>query len=196
MQRFVNPDDCFWKDVYGKHNDWYIFNVKPTGDDEESIETYVTEARNGILRQMGTAMSVSLDKGKIGAVSSPKHDKAPNRYFLVEFINEPGPADKQCNTYELNVVLGANKWVTRPEKECIVDMINVVDTDAKVEPISAQNMPPQRIRRQVTHHIVVKISEESHNFAIDEMRRRYQLGYGPKLVASSGEADEVAEEEN
>ena len=34
QQRFVNPDDYFWKDVYGKHNDWYIVNVKPTGDDE------------------------------------------------------------------------------------------------------------------------------------------------------------------
>ena len=107
----------------------------------------------------------------------------------MEFIDEPGPGEKQCNTYELNVIPGASKWWTRSETLYVIDMINVVDTDVKVEPVSASNMLPPRVRRQLTNHIAVKISEESHNFVIDEVWRRDQLEYDPDLVVVSGEDD-------
>ena len=145
---------------------------------------------------MGAAIAVSVEKGKIGAVGSPKFNQAPNGCSLVEFVDEPGPADEQCKTHQLNVVPGATKWFTRSEKECIVAVIDVVDTDVKVEPVSASNMPPPRIRKQLTDHIAVKISEESHNFAIDEVWRRDQLECDPKLVVVSGEAEPAVEEEN
>ena len=105
----------------------------------------------------------------------------------MEFVDEPGPGDEQCNTYQLNVVPGANKWWTRSETMYVVDMIHVVDTDVKVEPFSASNMPPPRVRRQLTNHIAVKITEESHNFVLDEIWRRDQLDYDPYLVGVSGE---------
>ena len=120
-------------------------------------------------------------------MSSPKYNQAPNGYFLVEFFDEPGPGDDQCNTYQLNVVPGASKWWTKSDTVYVVDMINVVDTDVKVEPVSASNMPPPRVKKQLTNHIAVKISEESHNFAIDEVWRRDQLEYDPNLVVVSGE---------
>jgi len=187
QQRFVNPEDCFWKDVYGKHNDWHIVTMKPTGENKESIKIDVAEARHDILHHISAAITASVEKGKIGAVSSPTYDQAPNGYFLVEFIDEPGPGDDQCNTYQLNVVPGASKWWTRSETLYVVDMIHVVDTDVKVEPVSASNMPPTRVRSELTNHTAVKISEESHNFALDEIWRRDQLEYDPNLVDVSGE---------
>ena len=57
----------------------------------------------------------------------------------------------------------------------------------KAEPVSASNMLPPGIRRQLTHHIPAKTSEESCNFAIDEVWRRDQLAYDLDLVVVSGE---------
>ena len=30
--RFLNPEDCVWKDVFGKHNDWHVVDIKPKGN--------------------------------------------------------------------------------------------------------------------------------------------------------------------
>ena len=186
----MNPEDCYWKDVYGKHNDWYIVDVNTTGENEEAIIEDVAEANHDILHHISAAITASVKIGNIGAVSSTKYNQAPHGYFLVEFIDEPGPGDEQCKTYQLNVVPGAPLWWTRSETPYLVDMVHVVDADVKVEPFSEQANNKElsaKIRSQLTNHTAVKISEESHNFAMDEVWRRDQLDYNPDLVVVSGE---------
>ena len=42
QQHFENPEDCFWRSVYGEHhNDWYTVKIKSVGKDDKAIETNI-----------------------------------------------------------------------------------------------------------------------------------------------------------
>ena len=75
-------------------------------------------------------------------------------------------------------------------------MDKVVDTDVQVNPVSPSNMLPPRIRKQITNQIAVKISEDSHNFILDEIFRREALEYDHSVVVVGGQAEPSGEEEN
>ena len=100
---------------------------------------------------MASAISESVEKGKIGAVSTSKHEHAPNGYYLVEFIGTPHPDNGGmfCKAKWLNVIPSANKWFTKSEGETIVEMDKVVDTDVQVNPVPPSNTLPPRIRKQI-----------------------------------------------
>ena len=64
-----------------------------------------------------------------------------------------------------------------------VDMVYVVATEVEMKPISLTNMPRNRtIRRKATQLHAIRITNESHNFIIDEISRREILGYDPSRV--------------
>ena len=90
QQCFENPEDCFWRSVYGEHhNDWYFVKIKPVGKDDKAIETDIAEARHDILHHVASAIAESVKVGKIGAVSTSRCKLAPNGCHLVEFIGRP-----------------------------------------------------------------------------------------------------------
>ena len=188
--RFVNPEDCFWKDVFGKHNDWHVVEVKPKGANEKEIEEDVAEVKHHVVHHAKAAIAGKCGERKIGAVSSPKCDQAPFGHFLVEFINEPGPDDETCETCQLNVVPEAKKWWTKSETVHTVNLNNLVDTDVKVEPHSENNKPAPSIERQLTNLVAVKITKESHNLALDGVWMKDQLDCNPNLVVVNGEVEE------
>ena len=72
QSRFVNPEDCFWRDVFGNHNDWHIVDIHQVGKDEKEIEMDEAEALHDILHHVGSAVAESVDVGKIGAEGSSK----------------------------------------------------------------------------------------------------------------------------
>ena len=61
-------------------------------------------------------------------------------------------------------------------------MTNVVDAAVLMNPVSPSNMVPAGPRRNLDGLIAVKISEESHNFILDEVQRRERLEYDPSRV--------------
>ena len=66
QQCFENPEDCFWRSVYGEHhNDWYIVKIKPVGKDNGAIETDIAEARHDILHHVASAISETMEKEKL-----------------------------------------------------------------------------------------------------------------------------------
>ena len=117
----------------------------------------------------------------------------------MEFIDTPY-ADNGgmfCKAYWLNAIPSANnKLFTKSEGKTIVEMDKVVDTDVQVNPVPPSNMLPRRIRKQITNQIAVKISEDSHNFILDQIVQREGLEYDPTRVLVGGEADDEGEEEN
>ena len=200
QQRFENPEDCFWRSVYGEHhNDWYIVKIKSVGKDDKAIETDIAEARHDILHHVASAISETVEKEKIGAVSTSEYEHAPNAYYLVEFIDTPyhDNGGSFCKAYWLNMIPSANnKLFTKSEGKTIVEMDKVVDTDVQVNPVPPSNMLPCRIRKQITNQIAVKISEDSHNFILDETFRREALEYDHSMVVVGGQAESSGEEEN
>ena len=173
-------------------NDWHIVDIHQVGKDEKAMEEDEAEAFHDILHHVGSAVAESVEVGNIGAVTTSEDKEAPNGYYLVEFIDTPGPGENglECKVLWLDVIKGAPKWFTKSEVEGVVDMINVVHTDVKMDPVSPSNQLPRWVSNQITNQIAVKISEDSHNFILDEIIRREALEYDHSLVYVGDETDE------
>ena len=76
-------------------------------------------------------------------------------------------------------------------------MTNVVDAAVVMNPMSQSNMVPAGPRKNIDGRIAVKISEEYHNFILDEVQRRERLEYDPSRVYTGDEKnDSDSEDEN
>ena len=88
---------------------------------------------------------------------------------------------------------GARKWFTNSTKETTIDMVNVVATSVVMDPISPSNRIPRNARKEATKKNSLKISDDSHNFILDEIIRRERLEYDPSKVLV-GDEDEDEDE--
>ena len=71
--RFANPEDCVWKDVHGRHNDWHVVETKPKGEREKKFKEDVAEVSHDTVHHVKvTIAGTSVEKGEIGAVSPTK----------------------------------------------------------------------------------------------------------------------------
>jgi len=182
--RFVTPEGCYFRTVFGDHNCWYIVEVKPGADtDEEDL----TDIFKDVLHHVTSAVAASVELGNIGAIATD--DESSDGYYLVEFTGVPYTEQSgssagalMCECYWLYPIPGARKWYTRSEVSHIADLTNVVDAAVVMNPVSPSNMVPAGPRRNLDGLIAVKISEESHNFILDEVQRRERLEYDPSRV--------------
>ena len=101
------------------------------------------------------------------------------------------------------IIPGAQKWFRKTEKETTVNMVNVVDTDVDMNPVSPSNMLPSRVRRYVNQQTAVKIILKTHIISsliqisiLDEIMRRDALEYDPSRVFVGGEAESESENED
>ena len=143
-----------------------------------------------------SAVSEAVEVGNIGAIATSKYEVAPDGYYLAEFISTPYPEGNgiKCKVLWLEYIKGARKWFVKTEHEEVVDLTFVMDTNVLVNPVSPSNMLPSRVRKHVDPQIAVKISEDSHNFILDEIFRREALEYDPTMVIVGGEAENDEEE--
>ena len=77
-----------------------------------------------------------------------------------------------------------------------VDLLNVVSTGVDMFPISQSNMPPSKRQKEAKANGALKISEESHNFILDEIFRRDRLEYDPTRVFFGEEDESESESES
>jgi hypothetical protein len=84
----------------------------------------------------------------------------------------------------------ARKWFTKSAANETFDLVNVVSTGVMMLPISPSNMPPKRVHKTAEKNEALKISEDSHNFILDEIIRRERLEYNPSRVFVGDEDDE------
>ena len=95
----------------------------------------------------------------------------------------------KCEGKWLNTVPNAPKWYSRSQAQEEVALLNLVSTEVELIPISPSNLPPASIRRQAREANAERISDESHNFILDEILRRERLEYDPMRVVE-GKGDE------
>ena len=97
----------------------------------------------------------------------------------------------KCTGKWLNPVPKAPKWFTRSETEVTCDLLNLVETGVQLEPISPRNMVPRVVRKATTEANAMRISEDSHNFILDEIVRRERLEYDPSRVLVGDEEEDL-----
>ena len=83
--RFLNLEDCFWRNACGKHNDRYYVDISPVGKDNDLIAEDLDEAKHDILHHVIFALAkVLVEVGNIGAVATSKYREAPTGVPFVE----------------------------------------------------------------------------------------------------------------
>ena len=96
----------------------------------------------------------------------------------------------KCKGNWLYQVPGASKWFTKPTTETTIDMVNVVATSVVTDKISPRNRITRNSRKEATKKHALKISDESHNFTLDEIIRREKLEYDPSMVLVADEDED------
>lgn len=188
--RFGNVTDCYLNSILEDSNGWYIVDLvmkNPEDGDEEDID----EAHQEVLYHVTTAVAQTVVVGEIGAVATDD-EEAADGYYLVQFTGLPytdqAPGGSlKCEAKWLNPVPGARKWFTKSVEDTAVNLVNVVSTGVVMLPISQSTMPPSRVRKEAEKRNALKISEESHNFILDEITRRERLEYDPSRVFVDGD---------
>jgi hypothetical protein len=122
-------------------------------------------------------------------------DEAADGYYLVEFTSLPytdqcAGGTLQCDVNWLYPFPRARKWFTKSAAKETFDLVNVVSTGVVMLPISLSNMPPKKVHKTAERNEALKISEDSHNFILDEIIRKERLEYDPSRVFVGDEDDE------
>jgi hypothetical protein len=86
-------------------------------------------------------------------------------------------------------------WFYKSEDETVIDMVNVVETDAIMHAFGQDNMPKFG-RKQANGLDLLRIDKGSHNIILDEIWNRERLEYDPSRVFVAEDEDEVEEDMN
>ena len=151
-------------------------------------------------------MCSSVEVGNIGACAFQMDDKKKSEagHHLAEFVKrlktKQNNGQLTVDCHWLNPAPGARCWHTRSMEPRTVDLVCAVDTDVEMLPMSAGNMIKSKgVRKAAAHKNPIRISDDSHDFILDEIRRRERLEYEPSRVFSDNEPDTDSdddEEEN
>ena len=189
--RFGKCDDCFLNLILEDSNCWHIVELVLKKGTEEDVD----EAHEEVLHHVTSAVAQSVVVGAIGAIATAD-DEAPDGYYLVEFTSEPYTDQDdgvlKCDSNWLYPLPQARKWFTKSVEGTSVELLNVVSAGVTMLPISPGNMAPNRRQKEAKANGALKISEDSHNFILDEMVRRDRLEYDPmRVYAGEEEEDEI-----
>jgi hypothetical protein len=182
---------CFLESVLGDSNRWFIVDIHQS---EKGDQENMDEAHSEVLHHVTTAVAQSVVVGAIGAIATAD-DEAADGYYLVEFTSLPYTDQRaggtlQCDFNWLYPFPRARKWFTKSAAKETFDLVNVVSTGVVMLPISPSNMHPKRVHKTAERNKALKISEDSHNFILDEIIIRERLEYDPSRVFVGDEDDE------
>ena len=127
-------------------------------------------------------------------------------YYLVEFLELPKTAqgDKEDSAWtvechHLNAVPTAPLWHTSSFLKVTVDVTKLVATDLEMHPMSPTNMikcRSKRVREEAEQKKAMKLSEESHEFILDEIRMRERVEHDPSRVFVAADDDSESDEDD
>ena len=194
QQRFINPNDCFFRPVLDDINKWYIVDLEIS---DKGVPTDAEEAYRDVLHHMSSTLAESVEVGQIGAVSTVGGDDATDGYYLIKFTSLPypdqkGDGDMKVEGKWLHKFPRTNHWYYQDEttKVEVFNMEHVVDATVVMDSMSAQNQPPRVVKRQATEREAQKINDNSHYKIMDEIIRRESLEYDPTRVLVGEEEED------
>ena len=152
----------------------------------------------------------SIEVGNIGACSwkDEKDGKKgeANDHCLVEFLEPPRTEQNEETegsawTVEckfLNPVPSAPLWFTPSSLKVTVEVCKVVATNLQMQPMSEMNQIKSRnkkLREEAKQKKAMKLPEESHEFILNEIRRREVVEHDPSRVFVEAEDDSESDED-
>jgi len=166
----------------------------------------VDEEREVVLRHMTTSVARSIKIGNVGACAfdQGKGERGgEEECHLVEFASLPFTdqgGDKcawKVNCLWLNSVPGARCWCTKSTNETTLSVVYLVATDLQMHPISPTNMVRNlQVRKDAERLGALRLSNDSHDFILDEIERRERLECDPSRVFVGDEDSCGSEEES
>ena len=126
-------------------------------------------------------------------------------FHLVEFFELPKTAqgDKEDSSWTVecqyfNAVPTAPLWYTKSLLKVTVDVTKLVATDLEMQPMSQTNMirsRSKRVRDEAEQKNAMKLSEQSHEFILDEIRMRERVEHDPSRVFVAADDDSESDED-
>ena len=172
-----------------------------TASDQEEVD----KEREVVLRHVTTSVARSIKIGNVGACAfdKGKGKRSEEEHCLVEFASLPftdQEGDKcawKVNCPWLNSVPRARHWHTKPTDETTLSVVCLVATDLQMHPISPTNMVRHlQVRKDAERLGALRLSNDSHDFILDEIERRERLEYDPSRVFGEDEGSSGSEEES
>ena len=96
----------------------------------------------------------------------------------------------------LHSVPTARHWHTKSLQKQAVDLVHVVATDVEMEAMSPSNMINRAVRQEAAQKNAMRITDESHEFILDEILRRERLEYDPSRVFVAADEDSESDEDD
>ena len=200
--RFMNPVGCQFSSLFDDENKWHFVELQErTASDPGEVD----EEREVVLRHVTTSVARSIEIGNVGAYAFDKGegDRGEEEYYLVEFASLPWTdqeGDKcawKVNCLWLNSVPKARHWYTKSMDEATLNVVHLVATDLLMHPISPTNMiRNHQVRKDAERLGALRLSDDSHDFILDEIERRERLEHDPSRVFLDDEDSSGSEEED
>ena len=163
------------------------------------------EEREVVLRHVTTSVARSIEIGNIGAHAFDKGegDRGEEDHHLVEFASLPFTDQEgdrcawKVNCLWLNSIPTARHWHTKSTDEVTLSVVHLVATDVQMHPISPTNMDRNlQVRKEAERLGALRLSNDSHDFILDEIERRERLECDPSRVYGEDEGSSGSEEES
>ena len=200
--RFVNPAGCQFRSLFDDENKWHIVELQErAASDAEEVD----EEREVVLRHVTTSVARSIEIGNVGAgaVDEGEGERGEEQCHLVEFASLPWTDQEgakcawKVNCLWLNSVPRERHWCTKSTDEAALSVVHLVATDLQMHPISPTNMVRTlSVRKDAERLGALRLSNDSHDFIMDEIERRERFECDPSRVFVGDEDSSGSEEES
>ena len=181
--------------------------------ERKDVTTEEVEEENQLIFMNNTiTVGRSIEVGNIGAhswkdeKSGKKKKGEENDHHLVEFLELPRTEQNEETegsawTVEckfLNPVPSAPLWFTPSSLKVTVEVCKVVATNLQMQPMSETDQMKSRnkkLREEAKQKNAMKLPEESHEFILNEIRRREIVEHDPGRVFVEAEDDSESDED-
>ena len=175
--------------------------AKNSSNYQEHMDIEANLFRKNVRDMIGEEISATIEEGQYGAVVC--NDQAEkNGYYLVEWIGSPFTSQETkvllCDAVYYNKVPRAPGWYTRSNPPHIEthELNHVISADLPMIPISDSNKLPNGCAKAIAKRMgAIKLSEDSHDFIMEEIFRREALE-DIHSDSSEDENDSSGEEES
>ena len=189
---FAENKHCVYWNLFEGLNNWRIIHMV----DKKGTENEDEEFQQQIIHNCMDLMAEKIAEGEVGAVSTS--DDKTDGYYLVKWCGIPytlqesvvnrsfsdndimEPGEMVCKAIYYNPVQleDMKYWYVLSKYEALIPLQQVLRTDIKMHPISADNKPNgkgPKTMRNLKRRKVVKIDESDVEEIGEEMARREDI---------------------
>ena len=183
--RFQPVKDCKYRNYLDGENGWHFFRLQQRTQKDGNHHAFMDEEadlfRSSLRDLIGEQMSAAVEEGGFAAIVC-NDTKEKHGYYIVQWSGSPWThqetGELMCDGVHFNHVPRAPLWYTKsfPVEADTHVLKHVIVPDLKLLPISEGNpLPSSCSKKSATTLRAMKLSEETHDFIMEEILRREAL---------------------